>query len=632
MTRLESWIRPEGIAAALFAIATTLMLQSSRAFVSYLVFVVDQSQRATIAAIALVVFAFPALTWLLVRRAGLRGLFTAAVALLIVTRLSLQIVEQPVTRLVSSGAAMIAWGVLTVLMVAGRRRSVAAGLALSFGLDLALRTARNSLDLLWMPGPVQTAQIVVLAALLACCWWYLRDEPGAAGSSWRSAGALIVIGPAVALFHLVSGNIAFVSTHTGLSASGSSALLAAGIALGVLIAVLRLLAISLGAGGGALVSRFILFDAIIGAVALGFAWSGDGMALLGALFVTVATTELVLFALAASDVDAAGRLVPASLLTTAGLLVQFVVLFIYYTSTGSGAMLAVAWLGLVVGTLIASLSLTGSLQSGPLNTRAYAAPVAVVAALLIGSIAWSYSNRVTPAARPGHGESLAVITYNIQSGFSRDNYWDLEATARVIEESGAELVFLQEVSRGWLVTSGNDQLAWLSRRLDMPYAWGPASSDDLWGNAILSRYPIESERIVKFNSTQNLRRSALLVELDVGDDRTLVAISTHLDNPDGASLARSEQVEQLIALLALDRPTVLAGDFNMTPEDPLMAEIGGVGLIDAGAAAGALDGTSEDGRRIDYVFVRPDLAILDAVVIDTDASDHRPVAVTVALP
>lgn len=631
MRRLDSWLPLEGSIAALIAIATLMSLQSARAFTSYLVFVVDQSQRVAIGMIAFAVFAAPAIAWLLVRLTGVTRLTAISVLLLAISRLGLQVVEQPVFRIASSALVLITWGLLVVALAGAHRRSVGVGLILGFGLDLALRTFRGPLDLLWTPGAGQTLQIALLLIALVYLWWRVRDDIGSAASDWRSAGALLVIGPAVGLFHLVTGNVPFVATQAGLSASGASALLAAGLLLGVMIALLRLLAISMGAGGSPLVGRFILFDAIIGGVALSFAWSGDGIALLGIFFVTVTVTELVLFALAASPPGEDARFAPVSLLTALGLLIQFGVLFIYYTSSGSGVMLAVAWIGIVAGTLAAAVPLTGALQRGPLNVRAYAAPAIIVLVLLASSTLWSYSSRETPEAQAGSGNGVTVITYNIQSGFSRDNYWDLEATARVIEDSGAEVVILQEVGRGWLVTSGNDELLWLSRRLDMPYAWGPASSDDLWGNAILSRFPITSEKVVKFDSTENLKRSALLVEIDTGSEQ-LTAIATHLDNPDEASEARAEQVNQLIALLEFDNPTIIAGDFNMPPNDPLVQSVIQAGLVDAGSAAGATGPTSEDGRRIDYIFVTQDLTISQAAIIDSDASDHRPVTVTLELP
>ncbi len=631
MRRIEAWIPAETAAAVLVALATTLMLQSVRVFVSYLVFVIDQSQRTTIAIIAIAVFAFPILTWLFTRFSTAAQVLTAAVFALALGRLVVQLVEQPVTRLAASAVAVAAWGVLLVLVVVTYRRAAATGLITGLALDLAIRTARGSLDLPWMPGWFQTLVATVMIAGLIGIAVTSRLEPGA-GCDWRSASALVVIGPAIALFHLVTGNPAFVSTHTGLSAGASSALLAGGMAFGVVIAVLRLLALSLGAGGGPMAGRFILFDAAIGGIALSFAWNGDGLAPLGVFFATVTVTEMTLFALAAGNGTSARSLLPAATLTTSGLLLQFAALFLYYTDTGSGMMLAIIWISLVGGTLISALSLSAALRGAALNLRRYAIPVAATGVLLAVSIGWTLATSNTPQARESDDDALTAITYNIQSGFSRDNRWDLNATAEVIEDSGADIVFLQEVSRGWLVTTGNDEMAWLSRTLDLPYAWGPASTDDLWGNAILSRYPILSERVVKYDSTQNLRRSALIVELDAGDGRVVTAIATHLDNPDEASDARAEQVEQLADLIDLNQTTILAGDFNMAPDDPLIQSLVAAGLIDAAEAGGAPETTSENGRRIDYIFVTEDIGVESASVINSDASDHKPVVVTLELP
>jgi endonuclease/exonuclease/phosphatase family metal-dependent hydrolase len=314
------------------------------------------------------------------------------------------------------------------------------------------------------------------------------------------------------------------------------------------------------------------------------------------------------------------------------MLVQFVLLFLYYTSTGSAVMLGIAWAGLVAGAAVSTLTLPTSLRARPVRLRPVALPALAIAVLLVAAPGARALTASDPSATRVPGDTLRVMTYNIQSGFSKDNHWDLEATARVIEQAEPDVLFLQEVSRGWLVTTGNDQLRWLSERLDMPYAWGPASTDDLWGNAILSRFPIASERVVKFDETFNLKRSALVVGIELGDGRTLELIGTHLDNPGEAGRARVAQVERLIELLESGRPTIVAGDFNAPPADRLIVELADVGLIDSAPQAGADEPTSENGRRIDYVFVTDAFEILDGRVIDTDASDHRPLVVNLALP
>lgn len=80
------------------------------------------------------------------------------------------------------------------------------------------------------------------------------------------------------------------------------------------------------------------------------------------------------------------------------------------------------------------------------------------------------------------------MTYNLHNGFNTDGNLDMEALARVIEENHPDIVALQEISKGWLITGRLDMLTWLSQRLSMPYVSGP-TADPLWGNAILSPIP-----------------------------------------------------------------------------------------------------------------------------------------------
>ena len=75
------------------------------------------------------------------------------------------------------------------------------------------------------------------------------------------------------------------------------------------------------------------------------------------------------------------------------------------------------------------------------------------------------------------------MTYNLHSAYNSQGRQDLEAIAQVIEESGADVVALQEVSRGWLIDGSTDMAGWLSRRLGMPILFR-GTTDPVWGNAI----------------------------------------------------------------------------------------------------------------------------------------------------
>jgi endonuclease/exonuclease/phosphatase (EEP) superfamily protein YafD len=54
------------------------------------------------------------------------------------------------------------------------------------------------------------------------------------------------------------------------------------------------------------------------------------------------------------------------------------------------------------------------------------------------------------------------------------------------------------------------------------------------------------------------------------------------------------------------------------------------GFVDSGD--GVTETTSEDERRIDYIWITPDLQANAYTVPDVWVSDHRPVVVEVAMP
>jgi len=77
--------------------------------------------------------------------------------------------------------------------------------------------------------------------------------------------------------------------------------------------------------------------------------------------------------------------------------------------------------------------------------------------------------------------------------------------------------------------------------------------------------------------------------------------------------------------------SVLLGDLNAEPDKPELQAIYQAGFVDALAATGQedvftfWDPVPTPGRRIDFIFVTPDLALGRAWVVQTRASDHLPV-------
>jgi endonuclease/exonuclease/phosphatase family metal-dependent hydrolase len=208
----------------------------------------------------------------------------------------------------------------------------------------------------------------------------------------------------------------------------------------------------------------------------------------------------------------------------------------------------------------------------------------------------------------------------------------------MIERWRPDVVALEEVSRAWLVAGSFDMLEWLSRRLDMPYVWGPAV-DEVWGNAVLSRLPMSGARTVAMpnNDLIHLDRAFTRVDVEVGGGEVVRLFVTHLHAARQDSARRIAQIEALIdaGARAGANDVVLLGDLNFRQWDPEFELLIGAGLDDAFAefrhASGATNGgfTTRANVRIDYIWTTPTLRATDVVIGTEFASDHLPLSATI---
>jgi endonuclease/exonuclease/phosphatase family metal-dependent hydrolase len=255
----------------------------------------------------------------------------------------------------------------------------------------------------------------------------------------------------------------------------------------------------------------------------------------------------------------------------------------------------------------------------------------VVGAVLLVLPLSGWLNRASPQPAV-HGERIRVMNYNLHNGFNTDGRLDLEAIAKVIESSQVDVVGLQEVSRGWVINGSVDMVQWLSQRLDMAYVFGPTEGA-LWGNAILSRYPIvQAGHFPLPPESLLLRRGYLTADIDAGS-RVLQVTVTHLHHRADDSDIRQEQVTALLAGHS-DVAGLLMGDLNAIPDSPEMSLLARAGWVDV--LAGTVSPASvytypADGpaRQIDYIWLSPNLPFSGAAVMQTTASDHLPVIVTI---
>ncbi len=228
-------------------------------------------------------------------------------------------------------------------------------------------------------------------------------------------------------------------------------------------------------------------------------------------------------------------------------------------------------------------------------------------------------------------DTIRVGTYNIHYGY--DTFWhlNLEEMARTIEESGADIVALQEVDTCRITSYGVDNALWLARRLGMQVVYQP-TVEHLTGVALLTRIPLEKSGGWLLTSHEEQTGMAWAQVNTAGGPLNAYGLWLGLSEEE-----RARQLEDALTKLDLSSgtPLVLGGDFNSTPGSPTHRRLTDAGLIDPFAALDREPAPSSPAinptEHIDFVWVYG-LEPADARVLPSLASDHRMVIIEARLP
>jgi endonuclease/exonuclease/phosphatase family metal-dependent hydrolase len=505
------------------------------------------------------------------------------------------------------------------------------GLVLGLAFDIALRSVFGARDLSTISGAIPLAVVVVIVVLIFWALW--REPKPKAGipsdTTWKQALPLMTIGPYMVLQLLFFQSQGFVEEVAGLDAP-----------LGFLIVMLGSLAAAGGIAWGLARPRslhpiFAVGIAIILVIAVFTADQVGGM-----IVVTILIGQLLMgwgWAVVAGVSIQANRpgLVRTTVVVTGGMMLFLALAFAFYLAQDMAMPFprqvfpaaSAALLGLFI--LIASTQTRSQTEiaSWDLSGISVAGVMAIVPLIF-----WALLGSAPTPEQPS-GFPIKVMSYNIHSGFNFAGRQDLEAIANVIEDSGADIVVLQEVSRVRLMDGMADMPPWLSRRLDMPVLFR-GTEEPIWGNAILSRYPVLESGWGELPLAGTLiKRGYLWARIDVGGPQPLLVIATHLHHLGPDSLARQAQVPVILRFWNEQGYSLLLGDLNAQPDSTEMKLIFDAGLVDSWSEAGVGPGfTSSSGdpfQRIDWIWHTEDLIAVEVQVIQTQASDHLPVVATI---
>jgi endonuclease/exonuclease/phosphatase family metal-dependent hydrolase len=240
-------------------------------------------------------------------------------------------------------------------------------------------------------------------------------------------------------------------------------------------------------------------------------------------------------------------------------------------------------------------------------------------------------------------QRLTVMSYNIHHGEGNDSRLDLPRIASIITASNADLVGLQELDLGTSRTEHHAEAEELARLTGMHFVFGPTMDYDggKYGDAVLSRFPITSSRVIALPWQQGGRREprvAVVATCQLPHDRKLGFITTHFDH----THEPSDRYMQAKALsgesqdpVGSSPPAILTGDFNCEKGSTPIEELRTHGWDLITDADPTLTCPSDQPReKIDHIFVKPKdrFRVISVKVIDEEvASDHRPVTATVEL-
>ena len=218
---------------------------------------------------------------------------------------------------------------------------------------------------------------------------------------------------------------------------------------------------------------------------------------------------------------------------------------------------------------------------------------------------------------PPDKNSLRVLTYNIQQGYSEDGRKNHLGQLELIREIDPDVIALQESDTNRISGGNSDIVRTFADHLNLYSYYGPKVVPGTFGIALLSKYPIQNPRTFYMYS-EGEQTATIWAQITVGD-QTFNLFVTHLGN-DGPIVQQQAILKEVDAL-----PNVIAmGDFNFRP-DTEQYRLTRTILEDAWLLkwpSGVDDQGFNPTDRIDHVFVSRGINIAEARYIVSPASDH----------
>jgi len=249
-----------------------------------------------------------------------------------------------------------------------------------------------------------------------------------------------------------------------------------------------------------------------------------------------------------------------------------------------------------------------------------------------------FSLFITAQAQKNNDDNriIRVLSFNIYHGETMNHNFDLDVIAKVINESKADFVAMQEVDYKTNRAKKLDLTTELAIRTNMIPLFARAMYYDEgeYGEGILSKYSfLETTNIALPYTHGNEPRAALKIKTVLSSGDTICIIGTHLDHLKNDT----DRVKQAKALneIKITYPTILMGDLNDIPNSKT------INILEQNWHSAynkenpkATYPSNHPELKIDYVMFQPKekwQVIKTEVINDSIASDHCAYLVTLKL-
>lgn len=283
---------------------------------------------------------------------------------------------------------------------------------------------------------------------------------------------------------------------------------------------------------------------------------------------------------------------------------------------------------------------------------------------------FAHSNAVkafeTSTIRPEFTGTIKIATYNIAHGrggkygsrnwtseSKSDRESRLKSIASFLNESDVDIVILNEVDFHSNWSHNQNQAEIIARHANFPYRVEQRNYDFYhpffrlqFGNAVLSKYPIDQAKFLEFTPLSKLEKltfgnhDGVVANLRLREEIEISIAALHLEVRDSASrLSTYGILEELIT--RTDVPTILAGDLNSemsyTGEKQStidkLSSIDGVEYSPNSTVAGKNHTFPSENptRTLDWILAPPGTNIIKGEIPKVAWSDHLPLIVEIEL-